>query len=90
MEKNETLIEGTVYVRVGTHTSHCCAKHGCKYDGDTTGVCPVFDGVAEQEYACPYCEPSSALKAQVEALQEEIAWSEKLEARGIKIYEGSW
>lgn len=36
-------------VRVGTHATHCCKRHGCKY-GDED--CPVVLGTAQQEYAC--------------------------------------
>ncbi len=36
----------------GTHRTHCCIRHGCKY-GDED--CPVADGTVWQEYACEYC-----------------------------------
>lgn len=35
------------------HTSHCCAKHGCKY-GDAG--CPVEKGGHAQENLCERCE----------------------------------
>jgi hypothetical protein len=38
---------------IGTHTSHCCIRHGCKY-GDPQ--CPVKTGEATQEYDCEGCE----------------------------------
>jgi hypothetical protein len=36
----------------GTHVSHCCKTHGCKY-GDPT--CPVVGGLAGQRYPCEQC-----------------------------------
>lgn len=37
---------------IGTHTSHCCKQHGCKYGN---ADCPVeFYGYA-QEYPCEFC-----------------------------------
>jgi len=37
---------------VGTHRTHCCLIHGCKY-GDPN--CPVVDGEVMQEYLCEDC-----------------------------------
>jgi hypothetical protein len=34
------------------HTSHCCKKHGCKYDSE---YCTITRGVAKQEYPCEWC-----------------------------------
>ena len=79
-ENQKTVDE---YKNSGTHITHCCAKHGCKYSYE----CPVVDKVAEQAYPCPYCRPTSTLKEDAEALREEIAWSESLEARGFKLYD---
>lgn len=31
---------------VGTHASHCCVKHGCKYGSDS---CPVVSGEVAME-----------------------------------------
>lgn len=86
MEKNETLIEGIVYRNVGTHETHCCAQHGCSYGW----LCPVANKVVKQEFACPYCEPSVAIKEKIAELEKELAWSLKLESEGITIYEGQW
>jgi hypothetical protein len=38
---------------IGTHVTHCCIRHGCKYgDGD----CPVAGNRSHvQEYLCEFC-----------------------------------
>jgi hypothetical protein len=87
MAKTETLINGVVYKNVGTHETHCCNRHGCKYGNEK---CPVADSVIEQEGGCPSCEPTNAIQKEIAELQEELAWSQKLEARGVKIYPGYW
>jgi len=66
------------------HVSHCCLKHGCKYYSDE--VCPVVAGKVMQTYACEYCTSSATLEAKIEALEDELEWSRKLEARGLKIH----
>lgn len=38
--------------RWGTHESHCCVFHGCKY-GDVD--CPVVLKIVEQDYPCETC-----------------------------------
>ena len=37
----------------GTHRTHCCFIHGCKYGNDE---CPVAKGGIEQEFICEDCE----------------------------------
>lgn len=37
------------------HQSHCCAKHGCKYNNDD---CPVATGQVKQDYPCEDCAHS--------------------------------
>ncbi len=37
----------------GVHTSHCCARHGCKYSHPR---CPVLTGRLPQEYPCEQCD----------------------------------
>jgi hypothetical protein len=37
----------------GTHVSHCCLQHGCKYGEDIS--CPVTNGTHKQEYPCEEC-----------------------------------
>jgi len=38
---------------VGTHRTHCCVLHGCKYGHDE---CPVVSGEILQEYPCEDCD----------------------------------
>jgi hypothetical protein len=40
-------------MNIGVHTSHCCAKHGCKYGN---AECPVVLGTHQQEFPCEDCE----------------------------------
>jgi hypothetical protein len=37
----------------GTHRSHCCARHGCKY---SSPGCPVLSGELVQDHPCEVCE----------------------------------
>lgn len=37
----------------GTHQSHCCKRHGCKYGSPG---CPVLSGELVQEHPCEVCE----------------------------------
>src|SRR5471030_2357389 len=39
-------------MNIGVHTSHCCARHGCKYSNDE---CPVVLGTHKQAYPCEFC-----------------------------------
>jgi hypothetical protein len=36
----------------GTHITHCCARHGCKYGNSD---CPVVKG-ASQKFMCEECD----------------------------------
>lgn len=38
---------------IGTHQTHCCIRHGCKYGNAN---CPVVNETVVQAYACEYCE----------------------------------
>jgi len=42
----------------GTHASHCCPLHGCKYNDEDR--CPIETGLAKPTYGlnngCEYCE----------------------------------
>ena len=40
---------------MGTHRSHCCVYHGCKYGDDET-QCPVFGGRLTQDHPCETCD----------------------------------
>lgn len=68
---------------VGTHITHCCLLHGCKY-GYTLevhgGTCPVEDGSEKQEYPCEYCESVSDITEQIADLQKELDFAKHLEA----------
>lgn len=37
----------------GVHITHCCLKHGCKYNDKD---CPVINSDVEQKYLCEYCD----------------------------------
>lgn len=37
----------------GTHRSHCCKRHGCKYGSPG---CPVLSGELVQDHPCEVCE----------------------------------
>jgi hypothetical protein len=71
------------------HITHCCEMHGCKY-GDTD--CPVEFGTQEQKYPCQDCGSPAVLKAKLteghedpDFIADELAWSEKLTARGFDL-----
>ncbi|WP_292901863.1 hypothetical protein [Nonlabens sp.] len=42
----------------GVHRTHCCVKHGCKYDDKD---CPVKIGIIEQDYSCEYCDEDNLI-----------------------------
>jgi len=46
------LRAGKVVTTTDVHTSHCCARHGCKYGSHD---CPVKRGALAQEYLCEDC-----------------------------------
>jgi len=54
-EAMETLkqakLEGSIN-KEGTHRTHCCVAHGCKYNDRD---CPVETGKIKQDYTCEYC-----------------------------------
>jgi hypothetical protein len=53
-------------MNIGVHTSHCCAKHGCKYGN---AECPVVLGTHKQEFPCEDCEmEAEQLKEQADYL----------------------
>jgi hypothetical protein len=65
---------------VGTHTSHCCGKHGCKYSKED---CPVVTKTHQQEFACEFCGSEKGIQEKMTELQEELAWSQHLESIGV-------
>lgn len=44
---------------IGTHESHCCVLHGCKYGNDN---CPVVKRTHKQDYMCEWCETEGLKK----------------------------
>lgn len=81
---NIQVIDGVEYRNVGTHETHCCARHGCKY-GDGSS-CPVEANVVIQAYACEFCHSTAYLNEQIASLKSELEWSASLEARGLSIF----
>ena len=50
----------------GVHASHCCVKHGCKYNNPD---CPVVNQQIKQAYLCEYCEQDNITSlAQLETI----------------------
>lgn len=43
-------------INIGTHVSHCCKRHGCKYGDDRFNRCPVVLGTHKQEFPCETCD----------------------------------
>lgn len=39
-------------MNIGVHITHCCIKHGCKYNDPG---CPIVLGLVKQEYQCEDC-----------------------------------
>lgn len=58
---------------IGTHQTHCCKIHGCKYGDDE---CPVVDSSIIQAYPCEDCEEVEEqirnLKYYVKGLEESL------------------
>lgn len=55
---------------IGTHVTHCCAMHGCKYG--RKHYCPVELKTHKQEYPCEYCVDVKEAEEQIAQLQTEI------------------
>lgn len=72
------------YTNIGTHATHCCSRHGCAYSG-MGKRCPVKEGVVEQEVSCEQCMSSKSIKEKIARLQDELVWSEKMEAEGFTL-----
>lgn len=45
-------IRASEEAEIGTHVTHCCKDHGCKYGDDD---CPVKAGTHKQEFPCEMC-----------------------------------
>lgn len=65
-------------LNIGTHTSHCCLEHGCKYNEEN---CPVELKTHEQEFPCEECQPPEVIRERIASLREELKQMEALEAR---------
>lgn len=65
------------YERPGTHITHCCEIHGCKYNKE----CPVEDKVAIQAYLCEYCRTPEELRQEISDLQAQLEWVVALETK---------
>lgn len=65
---------------IGTHRTHCCAQHGCKYSYDSD--CPVETGAITQEYRCEWClsvsDAEKALKEAKKAIRQANKLAKKL------------
>lgn len=55
LEDFTKVIDDSLVRNYGTHGTHCCAEHGCKY-GDID--CPVVSGFMTQNYECEECSDS--------------------------------
>jgi hypothetical protein len=61
---------------IGTHVSHCCERHGCKYgEGE---YCAVESKTHKQDYPCEFCVDIADAEAQIEHLKEEINFVQSL------------
>lgn len=52
MQSGIRYLQSIKTTNVGTHSSHCCKKHGCKYSDED---CPVQFGHIIQDYPCEWC-----------------------------------
>jgi hypothetical protein len=59
----------------GTHLSHCCLMHGCKYGDDT---CPVENDTAKQDHPCEDCTPIADLEMIIRDAQAQIDFQQNL------------
>jgi hypothetical protein len=63
--------------QVGTHVTHCCEYHGCKYGNEN---CPVENKEVDQQYPCMECETLTELEEQVQEINEQITLLKKIAA----------
>lgn len=81
---NETEVSKKQRDAFGSHPSHCCEQHGCKYGDDED--CPVFTSQVEQTGYCPFCVNVDDAKAKIAKLEKEIEWSLNIQKRlGVEI-----
>lgn len=62
-------------ISVGTHASHCCETHGCKYGADD---CPVARGQIKGVKACEYCDMDEEDRIPPEDFQRDFPAGEPL------------
>lgn len=60
----------------GTHASHCCVIHGCKYGQDE--ACVVAMKVTQQDYLCEECISIQEAEELIAELKEQIALAKSL------------
>lgn len=67
---------------IGTHRTHCCAQHGCKYSYESD--CPVENGVITQQYPCEWCvsvaDAEKALEEAKQAIRQAQRVTEKMQS----------
>jgi hypothetical protein len=58
----------------GTHATHCCLRHGCKYGPSRD--CAVLAGAVEQEYPCDQCgAPEDVPALQIVRLRQAVEYA---------------
>ena len=82
MEELQIDIKNRTVRNRGTHITHCCRLHGCKYNYEysTEQYCPVSIGEDIQEYPCEYCVDVEEAQAEIEHIKKEIEFVTNLKA----------
>lgn len=62
-------------MNVGMHASHCCDKHGCKYNNEN---CPVEKGEVKPEFSCEHCDSDEEDRLDPEEFQKDFPVGEPL------------
>ena len=60
----------------GVHRTHCCIKHGCKYNDKD---CPVVSGEIKQDYLCQDCRIDN-INSMDDLLDSLIDYKQRIEA----------
>lgn len=68
---------------VGTHITHCCHLHGCKYYLPDDEYCPVEAGELAQEYPCEYCHTEEELEETILSAAQELKFIRSLKKETI-------
>jgi len=61
-----------------SHTTHCCALHGCKYGHKD---CPVEMKLVSQEFPCIECPDIAEAEAEIASLQAEVSFLKELKSK---------